>query len=101
MKTKVLYAGLLVAALGFTACDEDYTDWAAPQSNAQQDPKAALQFEIGAASAEAIDRATCPDTVDLVSLLSLGEAPAGSSLTLSTLTVNGSYTVPCVMADGL
>ncbi len=101
MKTKVLYAGLLVAALGFTACDEDYTDWAAPQSNAQQDPKAALQFEIGAASAEAIDRATCPDTVDLVSLLSLGEAPAGSSLTLSTLTVNGSYTVPCVMAEGV
>ena len=101
MKTKVLYAGLLVAALGFTACDEDYTDWAAPQSNAQQDPKAALQFEIGAASAEAIDRATCPDTVDLVSLLSRGEAPAGSSLTLSTLTVNGSYTVPCVMAEGV
>ena len=36
-----------------------------------------------------------------MSLLSLGEAPAGSSAVLSTLTVNGSYTVPCVMAEGV
>ena len=101
MKTKVLYAGLLVAALGFTACDEDYTDWAAPQSNAQQDPSVALQLEIGAASTDAIDRETCADTVDLVSVVSMVQAPAGSSAILSTLTVNGSYTVPCVMAEGV
>ena len=101
MKTKVLYAGLLVAALGFTACDEDYTDWAAPQSNAPQDPKAALQLEIGAASTDAIDRETCADTVDLVSVVSMVQAPAGSSAILSTLTVNGSYTVPCTMQKGV
>lgn len=101
MKTQALYAGILVAALGFTACDEDYTDWAAPQSNAQQDPSAALQLEIAAASTDAIDRETCADTVDLVSIVGMAQAPAGSSAILSTLTVNGSYTVPCTMQKGV
>lgn len=29
----------MAAALCLTACDEDYTDWKAPQSNPQEEPQ--------------------------------------------------------------
>lgn len=35
---KILFT-LMAAALCLTACDEDYTDWKAPQSNPQEEPQ--------------------------------------------------------------
>ena len=38
MKRLAFYAGALLTVFSLTACDEDYTDWASPQSNPQLDP---------------------------------------------------------------
>lgn len=37
MKKLFLYASILVATMAFTACTEDYTDWADPQAYSQED----------------------------------------------------------------
>ena len=37
MKKISLYMFSLLMLAGFSACDEDYTDWADPQSNPQED----------------------------------------------------------------
>ncbi len=60
MKRQYLLAGLMVAALSFTACNEDYTDWAEPQSNPQEDAVAQVQasFSAGANSAIVMDNIT-------------------------------------------
>lgn len=33
MKKHLIYTGMFLAAIGFSACNEDFKDWADPQSN--------------------------------------------------------------------
>ena len=42
MKKVYLYASLFVTAMAFTACDEDFKDWAAPQAWEQEAAQEAL-----------------------------------------------------------
>ena len=37
MKKQFIYAGMFLFTIGFSACNEDFKDWAAPQSNPQED----------------------------------------------------------------
>lgn len=42
MKKISLYMFSLLVLAGFSACDEDYTDWANPQSNPRRNLRVAL-----------------------------------------------------------
>ena len=58
MKKHILFGGMLLCAAAFTACTEDFTDWASPQSNAQgeNEPAYAINFEeAGAATASDVN----------------------------------------------
>lgn len=103
MKKIFLLAGLLGASLGFTACDEDFTDWADPQSNAQEDAAGAVSIVL----ANGDDATITYDASD--SLLYVGKIiPAGTSgatttsstadVTVKTLLLNDSYSVPFTAA---
>ena len=39
MKKQFIYAGMFLFTIGFSACNEDFKDWAAPQSNPQEDSR--------------------------------------------------------------
>ncbi|MBS7396065.1 MAG: DUF5115 domain-containing protein, partial [Prevotellamassilia sp.] len=66
MKRLAFYAGALLTALSFTACDEDYTDWANPQSNPQLDPTNGVALSMTALPTETIDKENAPEVVQLL-----------------------------------
>ena len=74
MKKLALYAGALLAACAFTACDEDFTDWAAPQQNQQEEAAETVNITVQA-KPTTIDREQAADSVDLVALGSIINAP--------------------------
>lgn len=90
MKKQYLLAGLLVTALSFTACNEDYTDWADPQSNPQQDALAQVQASFGAgANANIVmDNMEGVDSVEILKYASV--SVEGATFTPQSLSVNGS-----------
>lgn len=100
MKKLARYAGSLFAALALTACDEDYTDWANPQTHPQENPADAVSAVIQALPEATIDREQAPDTVALVSLPTLVNVPEGSQAKVSKLLLNESHVLPFVEKDG-
>lgn len=78
MKKKSLYLTIALAGLFMGSCSDDYTDWANPQTNPQEDAITIPGFS--ATAAQAIDLAQV--TTDSVVTYSLSEAalPAGFSL---------------------
>lgn len=100
MKKLARYAGCLFAALALTACDEDYTDWANPQTHPQENPAEAVSAVIQALPEATIDREQAPDTVALVSLPVLVNVPEGSQAKVSKLLLNESHVLPFVEKDG-
>ena len=42
MKKHLIYTGMFLAAIGFSACNEDFKDWADPQSNPQEEAITAM-----------------------------------------------------------
>jgi len=87
MKKQILFGGMLLCAAAFTACTEDFTDWASPQSNAQgeNEPAYAINFGAGSQANIVMDNAT--ENVQIVSLTSSSDAV--SSYKLKSITVNG------------
>ena len=100
MKKLALYAGALLAACAFTACDEDFTDWADPQQNQQEAAAEAVNLTMQAVPTATIDREQAADSVDLVALVSIINAPEGSVAKFSKLFVNGSHSLPFVDHGG-
>ena len=100
MKKLALYAGALLAACAFTACDEDFTDWAAPQQNQQEEAAETVNITVQAVPTTTIDREQAADSVDLVALGSIINAPEGSVAKFSKLFVNGSHSLPFVDHGG-
>lgn len=89
MKKQYLMAGLMVAALGFTACDEDYTDWAEPQSNPQEEALAQIQasFATGINASIVMDDMAEIDSVEVLAFKST--SVEGASFSPSSLLING------------
>ena len=50
MKKHLIYTGMFLAAIGFSACNEDFKDWADPQSNPQEESAGQLQARTPASS---------------------------------------------------
>lgn len=101
MKRYMICAGLLAAALGFTACDEDYTDWANPQTNPQLDPTQAVTAVIEPATAGVIAKETSPETIDLIHFVSAENVQPGSTVKFTSLKVNGDYTLSFATTDSM
>lgn len=89
MKRTYLFAGLLVAALSFTSCDEDYTDWAEPQSNPQEEALAEVQasFAAGANAVIVMDNMADTETVEVLKFSAT--STEGATFAPTTLLING------------
>ncbi len=100
MRKHLIYAGLFLAAIGFSACNEDFKDWADPQSNPQEDAAGQLTatFAAGKDAKIIMDEATA-DSVEIAQLSST-TAEEGSTISFNSLTLNDDYTVPYVVEGG-
>lgn len=87
MKKHILFGGMLLCAAAFTACSEDFTNWADPQSNAQGESEAAYSVNFGAGSQANVVMDKASETVQLVSLSAGNENVTGFKL--KSVTVNG------------
>ena len=101
MKRLAFYAGALLTALSFTACDEDYTDWANPQSNPQLDPTNGVALSMTALPTETIDKENAPEVVQLLQTGAVAEAPEGSTVKLNKLFVNEKHALPFTEENGV
>ena len=87
MKKHILFGGMLLCAAAFTACSEDFANWADPQSNAQGESEAAYSVNFGAGSQANVVMDKASETVQLVSLSAGNENVTGFKL--KSVTVNG------------
>lgn len=94
MKKIFIYSSLIAAALNFAACTEDFTDWAAPQTNAQEEQQLAVKGTIEAASAS-IDLNQVPaEGVAIVNFLKADNASEKASVKFTKLILNNELEVP-------
>lgn len=100
MKKQLIYAGMFLFALGLAACNEDFKDWAEPQSNPQEDPSAQMTatFTAGKDANIVMDNANA-DSVEIARLVST-TAEEGSTISFKSLTLNVDYTLPFVTDNG-
>lgn len=76
-----------MATVVFTACNEDYTDWASPQTNSQEEAAAAYDVEVStAAGAENIKMPTASEYVSLITFGNASEAI--TEINVRNLTIN-------------
>lgn len=102
MKKIFLYAGLLLGAAFMASCDEDYTDWADPQSYAQEDDASGLSATLSAvASQVAYAEAADDGSLALVELASVSGAADGTTATITELTINGSTDLAFSESEGI
>ncbi len=109
MKKIFLYAGILVAGFAMTACNEDFEDWADPQSYPQEDAVDTYKLKVVAGSQSNIVMDEAPDMVELVTVTAESEDVAEiliNSVTVYGVTLpvtfeNGSVTVPAAKLDSI
>ena len=91
---------MFLLTIGFSACNEDFKDWADPQSNPQEDnaEQMTATFATGKDAHIIMDEATA-DSVEIVKLTST-TAVEGSTITLSSLSFNDDYSLPFTAKDG-
>ena len=66
MKKHILFGGMLLIAAAFTACTEDFKNWASPQSNGPEDAITVPGFTASTVGAQNL--ATAGDEVPVFSL---------------------------------
>ena len=71
MKKISLYVFSLLVLAGFSACDEDYTDWANPQSNPQEESKSGITAQVAGVTSEVVMDTYAEDSVVIAKLESL------------------------------
>lgn len=100
MKKHFIYTGMFLAAIGFSACNEDFKDWADPQSNPQEESagKFSATFAAGKDANIVMGEATV-DSVEIVKLNST-TAEEGSTIVINSLILNENHTLPFNMAEG-
>ena len=87
MKKTLLYSLAAFAALGLASCNDDYDDWASPQSYGQDE--AAAKYGLSFAAGSEIN-SVLPDADGMVHLVAVSTTDASvSGYTIKTLTVNG------------
>lgn len=102
MKKSIIYIGVIAMSLGLTACDEDFTDWAKPQTNPQE-PAAGAVTVVTEQGEDAV--VTLPlsedhikvkgDSVDVINYVSCTDGNVKEVVPTQIL-VNGEYSLPFV-----
>ena len=85
--------GLLLSAGIFSACNEDFKDWAQPQFNAQQGAIAAVTAQLGNGTDKDIVKDQAGDTLNVAVYLGASDQ-ALTDVVFEKLIVNGTYEVP-------
>lgn len=98
MKKIKLISGLLLSAMAFASCSDDFTDWASPQSNPQESAISLPGYQAEPVSA--IDLSAVDG--DSVQIMTLTQAalPAGSAIDytrIELLPVEGEETTPVTL----
>ena len=95
MKKLFIYTSLVAVALGFSACNEDFDDWASPQTNPQESAEATVSGgTIEAAESEIVLNAVPSEGVALVNFVSAQGMTEGSSVRFTKLLLNDNVEVP-------
>jgi hypothetical protein len=87
MKKNFIYILLALATVSFAACDDDYTDWAAPQQNAEE---AAQSVSFSAANASAINFADITEGDAVKAFTPTFQAEEGATATYELTFADGS-----------
>ena len=97
MKKHILFGGMLLCAAAFTSCNEDFKDWASPQSNEQGENAPAYGLTISAGSQANVVMDNAPETVQIISASASQSEIA--SFTLKSAIVGGAK-LPYTYEDG-
>ena len=94
MKKIYLYASLFVTAMTFTACNEDFKDWAAPQAWEQEATQEAINGTIEAAAQDVKIADITEEGIALVNFVGADNATADSKVVYTSLLLNDEVSVP-------
>ena len=87
MKKHILFGGMLLCAVAFTGCNEDFSDWASPQSNAQGEATAAYGLTVSAGSQANVVMDNAPEMVEIAKATAAQAEVA--SFVLKEVSING------------
>lgn len=87
MKKHILFGGMLLCAAAFSSCNEDFDNWASPQSNAQGEAAAAYSIKVSPGSQANVVMDNAGETVNIVSVSY--EINNLKSITLKSMTIDG------------
>ena len=87
MKKHILLGGMLLCAAAFTSCNEDFKDWAEPQSNPQGTNAAAYGITVAPGSQANVVMDNASEMVEIATVSAEQEAIA--SIALKSVTING------------
>lgn len=74
MKKHILLGGMLLCAAAFTSCNEDFDDWASPQSNAQGEDAAAYAVDFTGSGIDIdMNDPECPEIIKLLTVSTRSE----------------------------
>lgn len=87
MKKHILLGGMLLCAAAFTSCNEDFKDWASPQSHAPEDAASAYSISVVAGGDAELVMDNAKDMVEILQVASVPEEM--KAFNLKSVTVNG------------
>ena len=101
MKKISLYMFSLLMLAGFSACDEDYTDWADPQSNPQEDSKSGITAQVIGVTPEVVMDTYEGDSVEVAKLETLSGANKVAGYKLQLAGNDKTLSIPFAEKDGV
>lgn len=101
MKKISLYMFSLLTLVGFSACDEDYTDWANPQSNPQEDAKNGITAQMTGLTPEFVMDTYEGDSVEIAKLENLTGADEVVGYKLQLTGNDKTLAIPFAEKDGV
>lgn len=98
MKKHILLGGMLLCAAAFTSCNEDFDDWASPQSNAQGEDAAAYAVDFTGSGIDIdMNDPECPEIIKLLTVST--DNPDIEKIVVKSITIGG-VKVPYTNEEG-
>ena len=98
MKKHLIYIGMFLAAIGFSACNEDFKDWADPQSNPQEEAITAMVDITPVASMKLEEQPG--DSVVIASVSSIAENFSLTACNIELVAEGQILNLPSKVKDG-
>ena len=87
MKRIYFYASILATTLAFSACSDDYTDWATPQAWEQEATQDSIKDGIITAASETIDL-DASENVEIARFMGAANMPEGAKIRFTKVVLN-------------